>query len=210
MCKDGCVGRIAYSPRIANDWKFAEDARRARIEKLPRAAPTGRRVRLSASDPGTAMPKKPRKKQSRSTRRGVSTALLAKSPRSAPSRGAAKTPSVQASKNQVAQGAIGFGSFISTLARADIEVVKPIPITFELEEDGSYIASFLDAGVSSGGETLRDATWSLQEMIAASFQTLRDQPDQQLGPKMRRQRDVLLEFLCPSSRRPTPKTPRGS
>jgi predicted RNase H-like HicB family nuclease len=124
----------------------------------------------------------------------------------------AKRPagSQRARHRKAGNGLAGFGSFISTLARSDIRVLKPIPVTFEREEDGSYVASFLDAGVSSGGQTLRDATWSLQEMIAASFQTLRQMSDRELGPKMRRQRDVLLEFLCPSSRKPTPKTPRKS
>ena len=101
-------------------------------------------------------------------------------------------------------------TFVSTLGVNDLELVKPIPVTVEMDEDGSHIASFLDAGVSSGGETLQSAIWSLQAMIASSYRMLRDMPDVQLGPKMRREKQILMEFVCPSLPRPTPKTPPRS
>jgi predicted RNase H-like HicB family nuclease len=102
-----------------------------------------------------------------------------------------------------------FCTFISTLAVSDVSVLKPIPVTVEPEEDGSFVASFFDAGVTSGGDTVRDAIWSLQQMIASSFSVLREMKDAQLGPKMRRERDILLEFLCPSPKT-TPNAPPKS
>jgi hypothetical protein len=100
--------------------------------------------------------------------------------------------------------------FISTLAVSDVTVIKPIPVTVETEPDGSYITSFIEAGISSGGDSLRSAVWSLQDMIASSYRMLDRMNDKQLGPKMRREKVVLLEFLCQASRKPTRSIPRKS
>lgn len=94
-----------------------------------------------------------------------------------------------------------FCIFISTLCVNDIHVVKPIPVTIEEECDGSFIASFIEAGVSSGDDTLQSAVWSLQEMIASSYRLLNSIDDSRLGPKMRREKAVLSEFLCESSQK---------
>jgi predicted RNase H-like HicB family nuclease len=103
-----------------------------------------------------------------------------------------------------------FVTFIASLGRAHLEVRKPIPVTLEPEDDGSYIASFLDASVASGGETVQDAVESLQDMLATSFERLTVLPDSKLGPRMRREREILLEFVCRSSTKTTPKKPRKS
>jgi predicted RNase H-like HicB family nuclease len=89
-----------------------------------------------------------------------------------------------------------------------LEVLKPIPVTLEPDVDGGYIASFLDASVASGGETVQDAVESLQDLLAASFEQLVALPDSKLGPRMRREREILLEFVCRSSIKTTPKRPR--
>lgn len=100
-------------------------------------------------------------------------------------------------------------TFISTLGRDDIRVVKPIPVTFEQEEDGSILASFMDANLGSGGETLQEAFESLQDLLVSSFHLLMNTPDSKLGPRMLREKRILLEFLCRSPK-PTPKRPRKS
>jgi predicted RNase H-like HicB family nuclease len=105
---------------------------------------------------------------------------------------------------------VPFCTFIASLGRDDLEVRKPIPVTLEPDDDGGYIASFLDANIASGGESVQDAVESLQEMIASSFNLLVDMPDARLGPRMRRERMVLLEFLCRSSRKTMPKEPPRS
>jgi hypothetical protein len=103
-----------------------------------------------------------------------------------------------------------FVTFIASLGRADLEVLKPIPVTLEPDVDGSYIASFLDASVASGGETVQDAVESLQDMLAASFEQLVALPESRLGPRMRREREILSEFVCRSSTKTMPKKPRTS
>jgi len=72
----------------------------------------------------------------------------------------------------------------------------------------SFQRGFLDAIVASGGETVQDAVESLQEMLAASFEQFSGLPDSKLGPRMRRERDILLEFVCRSSTKSTPKRPQ--
>jgi hypothetical protein len=95
-----------------------------------------------------------------------------------PSKGTAK-PVAPVRKRTTAPYCI----FISTLAVSDVTVIKPIPVTVETEPDESYIASFLEAGISSGGDSLRNAVWSLQDMIASSYRMLGQMSDEQLGPK---------------------------
>jgi predicted RNase H-like HicB family nuclease len=99
---------------------------------------------------------------------------------------------------------------IKSLACADIEVVKGIPVTIESDEDAGFIASFMDAGIASGGETIPEAVESLQEIVAVSFRTLEKMADANLGPKMRRQKLVLMEFLCPASQKTTQKNSQKS
>jgi hypothetical protein len=100
--------------------------------------------------------------------------------------------------------------FVSSLAANDIKVARPIPVTIETESDESFIASFLDAGVSSGGNTVQDAVWSLQQMIASSFRMLEKMGNSELGPKMRREKAVLSEFLCRASQKHTQKIQQKS
>lgn len=103
-----------------------------------------------------------------------------------------------------------FCIFVSTLASSDIKVTKPIPVTIEMESDDSFIASFVDAGVSTGGSSLQDAVWSLQEMLASSYRMLAPMSNSQLGPKMQREKAVLSEFLCRPSPKRTPKIQQKS
>lgn len=97
-------------------------------------------------------------------------------------------------------------TFASSLACRDLSVVRPIPVTIEPDGDDGFIASFMDAGIASGGETIPEAFQSLQSLIAASFRTLAKMDEKDLGPKKQRERLVLLEFVCLRSQRPTPKS----
>lgn len=100
-------------------------------------------------------------------------------------------------------------TIMKSLACSDIEVSKSIPVTIEADGE-EFIASFMDAGISSGGETIPEAFASLREVVATSFRTLADMPDSKLGPKMLRQKHVLLEFLCQHSPKSTPKISQQS
>lgn len=98
----------------------------------------------------------------------------------------------------------------SSLACRDLSVIKPIPVTIEPDGEGGFIASFMDAGIASGGETIPEAFQSLQSIIAASFRTLVKMDEKDLGPKKQRERLVLLEFVCLRSQRHTLKiSPRS-
>ena len=119
----------------------------------------------------------------------------------------AKTPVKKVAVKKKENRVVPYCIFVSTLANEDINVIKPIPVTIERESEDSFIASFVDAGVSSGGNSMQDAVWSLQEMIASSFRTLENLSNTQLGPKMRREKVVLLEFLCRRSQNPMQKIP---
>lgn len=89
-----------------------------------------------------------------------------------------------------------FSISISTVAQDGIEVRKSIPVMIRPVQGGSFIASFVDAGISFSGDTILTAVHNLQKAIADSFEMLVDMHDDQLGPKMRRERKVLMEFLC--------------
>lgn len=97
-------------------------------------------------------------------------------------------------------------TIVKSLACGDIEVIRSIPVTIEAEVDGGFIASFFDAGISSGGETIQEAIESLQDFVATSFRTLEKLADVNLGPKMLRQKLVLTEFLCRRSLKLTQKS----
>jgi hypothetical protein len=86
-------------------------------------------------------------------------------------------------------------TFITTLGVPELSLSKAIPVTVR-QEDGTFIASFLDANIGSGGETLADAIASLQSAIVDSFNHLADVPDDKLWPPMLKTKRVLLETVC--------------
>lgn len=88
-----------------------------------------------------------------------------------------------------------FTTFLDSLGDAELEVRRPIPLTIRPDDD-SYIASFVEANISSGGETLPDAIESVQSLIASFFADVETLPDEKLGPKMRHQRRVVMEYVC--------------
>lgn len=98
-----------------------------------------------------------------------------------------------------------FTTFVNSLGDAELEVRRPIPITIR-RDDESYIASFIEANLSSGGDTLPDAVESVQSLIASFFADVEKIPDEKLGPKIRHQRQVLMDYVCRHSRRRTRKT----
>lgn len=98
-------------------------------------------------------------------------------------------------KEILREGAAPFCTFIASLGLPELEIKKPIPVTIRPDGD-SVIASFLDANISAGGDTLEDAICNLQSLIADVFDMHAQSRIEQLGPSMRRQRAVLMEFVC--------------
>lgn len=98
-----------------------------------------------------------------------------------------------------------FTTFVNSLGDEELEVRRPIPLTIRRDDD-SYIASFVEANISSGGDTLPDAVESAQSLIASFFTDVEKLPDAKLGPKLRHQRQVLMDYVCRHSRKRTRKT----
>jgi hypothetical protein len=93
-----------------------------------------------------------------------------------------------------------FATFLASLGAEGLEVTKPIPVTVRPDGD-EFIASFFDANISTGGESPQAAISDLQGLIADLFELLEKEPDEKLGPAMRKQRAVLEEFVCRTSRK---------
>lgn len=85
--------------------------------------------------------------------------------------------------------------FISSLGVPDIKVIKPIPVTIEKESDEEYIASFMDANISTGGKSGQEAVYNLQSLIADLFE-MHEEETSELGPAMKIQNQVLHDVLC--------------
>ena len=98
-----------------------------------------------------------------------------------------------------------FTTFLGSLGCDELEVIKLIPVTV-FPEEGGYAASFMDANISTCGETAQDAVSALQELIAEVFLIHEASHGEELGPKMKHQTAVLADFVCRTSRETKPKT----
>lgn len=82
---------------------------------------------------------------------------------------------------------------IQDLEPSPIEVTHPI-FAVVYEEDGVYIASFLDANMNASGESQLDAVEMLKDVIASSFRLFVEK-ESLLGEEPKRQLAVLRHFL---------------
>lgn len=87
---------------------------------------------------------------------------------------------------------------IMTLGIPGYEVRRPIPVTVRPDGD-EFVASFFDAGISTGGDSEQEAIFNLQTLVADFFDGLSVTPDEQLGPALQRQKRVLTESVCRTS-----------
>ena len=111
-------------------------------------------------------------------------------------------------KEQVASRISAYCTFMVTLGRDDIEVTNPIPVTIE-PDGGGYIASFMDANIASGGDTVQDAFESLQDILASSFCIAEQRSEGELGPRLLREKRILMEFLCRSPKNTPKRQPKS-
>ena len=81
---------------------------------------------------------------------------------------------------------------IQSLEPSPVEVTQAILAVGE--EDGAFIASFLDANINASGETQLDAVEMLKDVIASSFQLFVSK-ESVLGEEPKRQLAVLRHFL---------------
>ena len=70
------------------------------------------------------------------------------------------------------------------------------PINVAIEPDGcEFIADFLEANISTGGETEEKAIANLQSLITDFYDDLVNVPDIQLGPSLQKTKNVLMEYI---------------
>jgi hypothetical protein len=82
---------------------------------------------------------------------------------------------------------------IQDLEPSPVEVVTPILAVVQ-EEDGVFVASFVDANMNASGETQLDAMEMLKGVIASSFQFFLSK-ENVLGEEPKRQLAVLKHFV---------------
>jgi predicted RNase H-like HicB family nuclease len=91
-----------------------------------------------------------------------------------------------------------FTTYITSLGMPNLEVKKPIPVVIERESDENYIASFMDANISTGGKSEQEAVYNLQSLIADLFE-MHEEETSKLGPAMQMQKQALNDVLCQTS-----------
>lgn len=84
---------------------------------------------------------------------------------------------------------------LDTLAPEPYELLKPIHINVEPDDDEGYRASLVDANLTAYGETRPEAIWSLKDLIVGTFEALESVGEQKLGPGPARQYAVLCSLL---------------
>ena len=82
---------------------------------------------------------------------------------------------------------------ITTLAPEPFDLLREFPMTV-VPEDGGYLATFFDAGISMTGDTREEAVANLRMMLVDMFDDFEAQ-EHQLGPEPKRQLDVLRTFI---------------
>jgi predicted RNase H-like HicB family nuclease len=82
---------------------------------------------------------------------------------------------------------------IQDLGPSPVEVKQPIFAVVQ-EEDGVFVASFVDANMNASGETQLEAVKMLKDVIASSFQLFVNK-ETVLGEEPQRQLAVLRRFV---------------
>jgi predicted RNase H-like HicB family nuclease len=82
---------------------------------------------------------------------------------------------------------------IETLASEDFALLRPFQIVVQPVEAG-YLATFFDAGVSTGGDTQEEAVANLKDLLIDLFEA-HEQDEAILGPVPAKQLAVLRTIL---------------
>jgi predicted RNase H-like HicB family nuclease len=83
---------------------------------------------------------------------------------------------------------------IHTFAPELYRVKRALPVAVERRRDG-YVATFVEANVSSSGATLREAFENVKVLILDVFDSLSAMSPSRLGPGPARQLAILREFF---------------
>ncbi|HET9400632.1 MAG TPA: hypothetical protein VFO34_06750 [Candidatus Acidoferrales bacterium] len=83
---------------------------------------------------------------------------------------------------------------IRSFAPEPFDAVVPIDVVISPEDDG-YAATFLDANLHAYGETKEEAFFNIRNTILETYQRLRELGNAALGKSMRRQMQVLSNYI---------------
>jgi predicted RNase H-like HicB family nuclease len=83
---------------------------------------------------------------------------------------------------------------IASFRPEPFEVVKPFEVVIR-EVEGGYEASFIEANIGTTGDTRHEALENLKDLILMIFRDFEGEDDATLGPAMRKQRDILSDFI---------------
>lgn len=84
---------------------------------------------------------------------------------------------------------------INSFAPEPYGLRKPIPVLLRQVGDEDYEASFLDAGISTSGDTPQEAFDNLKSLILDSLDSLLSLPADRLGRGPSQQLTVLKDFI---------------
>ena len=82
---------------------------------------------------------------------------------------------------------------IQSLEPWPLDVIRPIYVVLQ-EDDGAFVASFIDANINASGESQLEAVEMLKDMLASSFRLFLAK-EAILGKEPRRQLAVLRQFI---------------
>jgi hypothetical protein len=85
--------------------------------------------------------------------------------------------------------------YINSFAPEPYDLRKPIPVLLRQVGDEDYEAVFLDAGVSTSGDTPQEAFDNLKSLILDSLDSLLALPADRLGRRPSQQLTVLKDFI---------------
>jgi hypothetical protein len=102
-------------------------------------------------------------------------------------------------KQQLAQNTKPMLVPISTFAPEPYTIKSPIQVLV-VPDEGSYVATLVDANINASGETVPGAVTNLKDMILRLFERLNKEPREKLGKRPARQLDVLRDLIKKKSR----------
>ncbi len=101
-----------------------------------------------------------------------------------------------------ATAAVPFHQSLSTIVPVQVldderlTLIEPFYVVVEAS-NGSFVATFFDAHISSSGDTPCEAVDNVKDLVVAAFHRLSRAPAERLGPVPTRQIAVLHHFISP-------------
>jgi hypothetical protein len=84
---------------------------------------------------------------------------------------------------------------LETLAPEGYRMLAPVHIVVRAEQE-EYLASWFDANLVASGASPEEAFANLKDIVVAVYESLKDLPEEQMGPGPSRQIKVLRKFIA--------------